>query len=306
MPVGYMQNKGVIYAFLAYAGWGLISIYWKQINPGIDAVQITSHRIFWSLLTLFLMLAFKGGFKGLIVQIKDKKHLWTFALAAILLTSNWTIYIYAVVSGHIIETSLGYFINPLVNVLIGVIFFNEKMRKLQWIAVIVASVGVIYLSIALNAVPIIPLALALTFGFYGLVKKKVNADSMIGLTLETGFMFIPALILLIIAEVNATSANSSFFSASIVDQLLLIGAGLITTVPLIWFANAVKSVPMSTIGFIQYLTPTITFLIGLLIYQEPFKPVKLVGYSIVWVGVLIFILDNVRNRVRLRRSTSNA
>ena len=119
-----MQNKGIIYAFLAYAGWGLISIYWKQINPGIDAVQITSHRIFWSLLTLFLMLAFKGGFKGLIDRLKDVKHLWTFALAAILLTSNWTLYIYAVVTGHIIETSLGYFINPLINVLIGVIFFN--------------------------------------------------------------------------------------------------------------------------------------------------------------------------------------
>jgi len=297
-----MQNKGIIYAFLAYAGWGLISIYWKQINSGIDAVQITSHRIFWSLLTLILMLAFKGGFKGLIVQLKDRKHLWTFALAAILLTSNWTIYIYAVVSGHIIETSLGYFINPLINVLIGVIFFNEKMRKLQWIAVGIASVGVIYLSIALKAVPIIPLALALTFGFYGLVKKKVNADSMVGLTLETGFMFIPALILLIIAEVNAPSANRSFFTASIVDQIFLIGAGVITTVPLIWFANAVKSVPMSTVGFIQYLTPTITFLIGLFIYHEPFKPVKMVGYSIVWFGVLIFILDNVLNRVRLRRS----
>lgn len=301
---GNMKNKGIVYAFLAYGGWALISIYWKQINPGIDAVQITSHRIFWSFFTLLIMLAFTSGYGGLINQLRTKKQLWTFALAAILLTSNWTLYIYAVISGRIIETSLGYFINPLVNVLIGVIFFNEKMRRLQWLAVAVASVGVLYLTIALKAVPIIPLGLALTFGLYGLVKKKVQADSIVGLTLETGFMFLPAIIILLFAESNVEAANQSFITAELGDQILLVGTGLITTIPLIWFANAVKSVPLSTIGFIQYLTPTITFLIGLLVYHESFQPIKLIGYSIVWIGVLIFILDNLRNKVWIRRSKS--
>lgn len=290
-----MKNKGILYAFLAYGGWALISIYWKQIDHSIDAIQITSHRIFWSLVTLIIMLGITGRYGAVREQLKDRKSLWTFVLSALLLTANWTLYIYAVVTGHIIETSLGYFINPLVNVLIGVFFFHEPMRKSQWLAVAVAAIGVIYLTFALKAVPLIPLGLALTFGFYGLVKKKVKADSMVALSFEAGVMFIPALLLLINAEMNATASAGSFLTANLKDQLYLIGAGLVTTIPLIWFALAVKSVPLTTLGFIQYLTPSITFLIGLLIYHEPFSTLKLIGYTIVWLGVLIFVADNLIN-----------
>lgn len=297
---GDMKNKGILYAFLAYGGWALISIYWKQIDHSIDAVQITSHRIFWSLITLIVMLGYTGRFSAVKEQIKDKKSLWTFVLSALLLTANWTIYIYAVVAGHIIETSLGYFINPLVNVLIGVFFFHEPMRKSQWLAVAVAAAGVLYLTIALQAVPLIPLGLALTFGFYGFVKKKVKADSMVALTFEAGVMFIPALLLLINAELHASATAGSFLTADLKDQMYLFGAGLVTTIPLIWFAKAVKSVPFTTLGFIQYLTPSTTFLIGLLIYHEPFSSVKLIGYAIVWVGVLIFVGDNIWNNRKKR------
>jgi chloramphenicol-sensitive protein RarD len=283
------KNIGNIFALGAYISWAVFPIYWKMLG-GIDPLQLSSHRIIWSFLLLLLFLFITKQSKDFLSQAWNFEMIKMYSLAGVLLATNWSIYVYAVTSGHIVETSLGYFINPLVSVLLGVVFLHEKMRPFQWLAALFAAIGVIYLTITVGTIPYIALGLALSFGMYGFLKKRSMLNSTFGLTLETGVLFIPALFYILYSE---TTGNPSFGTSSINFRLLLIGGGLVTTIPLIMFAQAAKLIPLSHLGFFQYVTPTVTFLLGVYLYGEPFDHTHLIGFGLVWFGLLIFIVESV-------------
>ena len=287
------MKKGILYGIGAYLAWGFFPIYWKLLHQ-VSAIQLIGHRIIWSFLLLFAIILITKQWTELRVNI-NAKVLQIYAIAALLVGANWLIYVWAVNANFIVETSLGYFINPLLSVLLGVIFFKEKLRIAQWIPVILAALGVAYLTYVYGRLPYIALSLAFSFGLYGLVKKLSPLGSLYGLTIETGILFIPALGYLIFVETNNTGA---FLHLGVTSDLLMIGAGLVTTIPLLMFASAVRSIPLWVVGLLQYITPTLQFLIGILIYKEPFSHNQLIGFGIVWAALIVFLVENyLANRV---------
>jgi chloramphenicol-sensitive protein RarD len=284
-----MDKKGLLFALGAYSIWGLFPIYWKTLQH-VPALQLIGHRIVWSFLLLMLILSVGGNIKGLAAKMTDLKILRIYTLAALLIGVNWLLYVWAVNAGFIVETSLGYFINPLISVVLGMIFFRERLRPLQWIPVALAGIGVAYLTISYGRLPWIALVLAFSFGFYGLVKKLAPLNSANGLTLETGILFIPALGYLLFAEWTGAGA---FTHTGPGADLLMVGAGLVTTIPLLMFAGAAHRIPLTAVGLMQYLAPTIQFLIGVFIYHEPFSSQQLIGFGVVWIGLLIFAAESL-------------
>jgi chloramphenicol-sensitive protein RarD len=208
-----------------------------------------------------------------------------YLLSAVLIGVNWLTYVWAVNAGFIVETSLGYFINPLLSVLMGVIFLRERLRLWQWLPLGLAAAGVLYLTLAYGALPWIALILAFSFGLYGLIKKVAPLDALYGLTLETGILFLPALGYLVYAEAAGTAA---FLHAGLGSDLLLAGAGAVTTIPLLLFAAGARRISLSLVGVLQYLAPTMQFLLGVLVYHEPFTQARLIGFGAVWIALLIF------------------
>jgi chloramphenicol-sensitive protein RarD len=287
------MKKGVLYGIGAYLMWGFFPIYWKLLH-GIDAFQLISHRIIWSFVLLMLVIFATRQFADFRAAAKSK-NLWVYLLAALLIGVNWTLYVWAVNEDYIVETSLGYFINPLISVLLGVIFLRERLRIGQWIPVVLAALGVAYLTYVYGRLPYIALALAFSFGLYGFVKKLSPLGSLYGLTVETGILFLPAVGYLLFAETNG---NGAFLHAGLRSDFLMVGAGVVTTVPLLMFASAARSVPLWVVGLLQYIAPTLQFLIGVFIYKEPFSHNQLFGFGIVWVALLIFLVENyLANRV---------
>ena len=290
------MNKGILYGIAAYALWGFFPIYWKLLQH-VPALQLLGHRIVWSFLLLFGVILITKQWHEFRVTLNTRTFL-IYLIAALLIGVNWLTYVWAVNAGFIVETSLGYFINPLLSVLMGVIFLRERLRSAQWIPVMLAAIGVAYLTAAYGQLPWIALLLALTFGSYGLVKKLAPLGSLYGLTLETGILFLPALAYLGIVQSNNTAA---FLHSGIASDLLMIGAGLVTTVPLLMFASAAKQIPLTMIGVLQYLAPTIQFLIGIFIYNEAFDQSRLIGFGMVWLALIIFWVENyIANRVPLQ------
>ena len=281
------MKKGILYGIGAYVTWGFFPIYWKLLHQ-VSAIQLIGHRIIWSFLLLFAIILITKQWTELRANI-NAKVLQIYAIAALLVGANWLIYVWAVNANFIVETSLGYFINPLLSVLLGVIFFKEKLRIAQWIPVVLAALGVAYLTYVYGRLPYIALSLAFSFGLYGLVKKLSPLGSLYGLTIETGILFIPALGYLIFVEANHTG---SFLHLGVTSDLLMIGAGLVTTIPLLMFASAVRSIPLWVVGLLQYITPTLQFLIGILIYKEPFSHNQLIGFGIVWAALIVFLVEN--------------
>ncbi len=278
------MNIGIILGIITYLLWGIFPIYWKALKH-VPADQILAHRIIWSLVIMLLVTIIRKQGKIFWRKVTNLKVIGIFLLASALIATNWMIYIWAVNSGYIIESSLGYFINPLVNVLLGVFFLKETMRPWQWVPIGLAAVGVIYLTVSYGSLPWISLALAFSFGFYGLVKKTTTLLPTESLTMETGIMFIPALIWVWIANHNQTGV---FLHTDLRTNLLLVGAGIATVVPLLTFAAALKHIPLSLIGILQYIAPTLQFLIGVLVYDEPFTSSQLVGFSIIWAALILF------------------
>ena len=290
------MKKGILYGVAAYALWGFFPIYWKLLHH-VPALQLLGHRILWSFLLLCGVIFISKQWNAFRATL-HARTVGIYLIAAILIGINWLTYVWAVNAGFIVETSLGYFINPLLSVLMGVVFFHERLRLGQWIPVILAALGVAYLTLAYGQLPWIALLLAFSFGFYGLVKKLAPLGSLYGLTLETGILFLPALVYLGVVERNNTAA---FLHAGLSSDLLMIGAGLVTTVPLLMFASAAKQIPLSMIGVLQYLAPTIQFLIGIFLYKEAFDHSRLIGFSIVWLALIIFWVENyLANRVSLQ------
>ena len=280
------MNAGIWYALGAYVLWGLFPIYWKWLQH-VPALQVIGHRIGWSFILLMIVIfATKQWTK--FRSTLTWRVLGVYLIAGLLLSVNWLVYVWGVNSGQVVETSLGYFINPLLSVLLGLIFLKERLRLMQWIPIGLATFGVIYLTWTYGSLPWIALSLAFSFGFYGLVKKTSPLGSLYGLTLETGLVFVPALAYLIFVE---NAGQGSFGHTGIGSDLLLVGAGVVTTVPLLMFASAAKRIPLTMVGIMQYIAPTIQFLLGVLIYKEPFTRTSLIGFSMVWVALIVFWVE---------------
>jgi chloramphenicol-sensitive protein RarD len=281
------MDEGLLYALSAYLIWGLFPIYWKLLKT-VPATQLIGHRILWSFILLTLVLIATRRWADFRQVSRSARTLRTYFLAALLVGTNWYIYVWAVNAGFILETSLGYFINPLLSVLLGVFFFRERLRQFQWVALGLAALGVVYLTVEYGRPPWIALGLAVSFAFYGLVKKNAPLSGLYGVALETGLLFIPALLFLGYQEWLGVGA---FGHSSALLNLLMVGAGLVTTVPLILFGSAAQRIPLSTIGVLQYITPSIQFLIGLFIFKENFNTIQAIGFGIVWAGLILFWVE---------------
>jgi len=278
------MKKGILYGVGAYALWGFFPIYWKFLHE-VSALQVIGHRIGWSFILLIAYVLLTRKWQEFRSLAFNAKTIGIYSIAGVLLTFNWLIYVWGVNAGFIVETSLGYFINPLLSVLLGVLFLRERLRPMQWVPVALAAIGVGYLTFVYGRPPWIALSLAFTFGFYGFVKKLSPLGSLYGLTLETGIVFPAALIYLAIMGINGSGA---FLHDGTFIDALLIGAGLVTTIPLLMFASAAKKIPLTIVGLLQYIAPTLQFLIGVFIYKEPFDLAHFIGFAIVWVALIIF------------------
>lgn len=291
------MNKGIWYGIGAYVLWGFFPIYWKFLHP-VPALQVIGHRIGWSFIMLAVYVLITKQWQDFRSVAFKAKTIGMYSLAAVLLSINWLIYVWGVNAGFIVETSLGYFINPLLSVLLGVIFLRERLRPMQWIPVGLAAVGVMYLTFVYGRLPWIALSLAFSFGFYGFVKKLSPLGSLYGLTLETGILFPVALIYLVVVGVNGTGA---FFHAGSLIDLFLIGAGIVTTIPLLMFASAAKQIPLTLVGLLQYIAPTLQFLIGVFVYKESFDFSHFIGFAIVWVALIFFAVESyIANRTPIQ------
>jgi chloramphenicol-sensitive protein RarD len=278
------MKKGILYGIAAYLAWGVFPIYWKWLES-VPAIQIISHRIIWSFVLLALILFVTRQWKTFRSAALSRRIVLIYLASAILLSINWLTYVWAVNAGFVVETSLGYFINPLLSVLLGVLFLREKLRPWQWVPIVLAAIGVIYVAFSYGQFPWIALTLAISFGTYGLIKKTAPLGSLYGLALETGLLFVPAVIFLAYTE---RLGQGAFLHSGPVADLLMVGAGLVTTVPLLLFSSAAQRIPLSTVGILQYITPTMQFILGIFLYHEPFNLSLLIGFSIVWLALLIF------------------
>lgn len=297
-----MNRQGLWYAFGTYGLWGFLPVYWKLLQA-VPALEILLHRMVWSLVFLALVLMVRGSWSELRPAFRSRRALAIYSVAALLLSANWWLYIWAVNSGFIVETSLGYFINPLVSVALGVFFFRERLRFGQWAAIALAGAGVAYLTVVYGKPPWISLGLAFSFAIYGLLKKIAPLGASEGLTLETALMSAPALALLAKWQVNGTA---SFGRLGLETDLLLVGCGVVTALPLALFAAAASRLPLSTIGLMQYIAPTIQFLLGVLVYNESFGVQRLIGFTLIWTALALFTAEGlfVRRRSGANRSQS--
>ncbi|MDQ5808779.1 MAG: EamA family transporter RarD [Actinomycetota bacterium] len=287
-------RSGMAAAVGAYLLWGLFPLYWPLLEPAAP-VEILAHRIAWSLVFLVIVLALSAGFGWL--RDVGRRRLWLLALAAVLVTVNWGTFIYAVNSDHVVEASLGYFINPLVSVALGVSLLGERLLPHQRVAVGVAFVAVLVLALDYGRPPWIALTLAFSFGVYGLVKKRVGIEGAQSLAVETALLAPVAALYIVWLEVDG---SGTMLSQDAGHVLLLLGGGVTTAVPLILFGAAAIRVPLSTLGLLQYLGPILQFLIGVLLYSEPMPASRLAGFALVWVALAIFTVGAVR-RARVAR-----
>ncbi|HOW31067.1 MAG TPA: EamA family transporter RarD [Bacteroidales bacterium] len=282
--------SGLLLALLCYASWGIFPIYWKLLKH-VPSDQILAHRIVWSLVFLAILMMFLRN-KLVIKYLRDIRIIGLLLLTGFLVCSNWGIYIYAVNHNRIVDTSLGYYMNPMVNVLLGVIFLKEKLGKLQQLAVFFAIAGIVWLTIYIGRLPWISVYLALSFGTYGLLRKKANLESLPALLIETLLLSPLAIGYLLFAEHQGIG---TFLHGGWLTSALLIVGGPVTALPLYWFGKAATRVPLSTIGFIQYLSPTIALLLGIFLYGEPFKTPYIVAFAMVWTGLILYSVSIIKN-----------
>lgn len=296
------KNKGLLAAFGAFSIWGLLPLYWKALSSALP-IEILCHRIIWSTLVTILLLVFWKRTDTLLKALKEKKIFFSFLLTSLLLSTNWLIYIWAVNSDYIVESSLGYYINPLINVMLGVLFLKERLRAPQWAAILLAAAGVCYLTFVYGQFPWIAIVLALTFGLYGLLRKLATLPSLEGLCLETSFLFLPALLVLLYLgshnELAFTEQNGTI-------RVLFVAAGIVTSLPLILFGHAAHKLPLSTLGIIQYLAPTLQLCIGIFVYGEPFPQEQMIGFALVWCGLAVYGLEGIMIRMGRKKARLDA
>ena len=281
----------------AWTLWGFFPLYWPLLEPS-GAVEILAQRIFWSMILMLAVVVAMRRRERLRRMLADRRTRWLLAVASVLITVNWGTYIWGVNNHHVIETSLGYFINPLVSVLLGVVVLGERLRRLQWAALAFAGIAVLALTVEYGRPPWVSLILAFSFGSYGLAKKKANAGAVESLVVET--LIIAPVALGYIVFLMASGA-STFGGHGGLHVALLVGTGVITVVPLLCFGGAATRIPLSTLGLMQYLTPTIQFLLGVLFFREPMPLMRWVGFALIWLALVLFTAETLRHRHRQLR-----
>lgn len=281
------EAQGYIYAVLAFVFWGLVPIYFKLIST-VSATEILAHRIIWSVVLLFGMMFLSRQFGAFRVLIKDIHKIKYLVLSAFLVSLNWLVFIWAVGHNMIAESSLGYYINPLVNFALGIIFFKDRPSFWQKIAIALAFIAIFYQVMTLGSVPIVSLLLAFSFAFYGLIRKQINLPSMTGLYIETLILFPVAL--LYFGYLVSTNDNAFVFPPNAISWLLIL-AGVITVIPLLWFNAAATRISLVHLGFFQYIGPTVSFLLAIFVYDEVLVPEKLTSFVLIWIALVIFSVD---------------
>lgn len=287
------HRRGMWAAVAAFVLWGLMPLYWHALRA-VPSLQILLHRIAWSTLMVGGLLCWRSGFEWLRAAFtRPGVAAWLLA-SGVLIGFNWGLYIWAVNAGHVVETSLGYFINPLLNVVIGVLFLRERLRVVQWASVALACVGVLWLTLRFGRLPWIALALAGSFALYGLIRKLVHVEALPGLAIEGGYLLLPALAALGWIEAHGQGGFLSLGEGyGIAIDAMLVLAGLLTALPLLGFAYAVRRVPLSTVGVLQYIAPTLQFLAGVLVFREAFDRDRAIGFAFIWIALALFAADGV-------------
>ena len=289
------MHRGIVYAALAYIFWGLFPLYFRQL-AAIPPVEVVAHRVVWSLAFLLVLLGLRRQWAWLAPVLRQPKVLLAFAASALLLATNWGVYIWAVTNGHVLDASLGYFITPLVNVLLGTTVLHERPRPAQWAALALATVGVLWLTVQSGHLPWIALVLAASFGTYGLLRKIAVLGALEGLTLETLVLAPLAFIALAWWWLQDSAAAAS---ANPTTLLWLVGVGPVTAIPLLLFAAGARRITMTTLGLLQYLGPTIQFGLGVWLFQEPLTALRLLGFALIWAALLVYSADGWRASRRL-------
>jgi len=283
------QNRaGVWYGIIAYTLWGFLPLYWK-LMLAVPPLEILAHRILWSFVFMSLIVIVSGGWKNILPVLADRKKLMLMFLCGFIVSANWFTYIYAVNTGHVIEASMGYFINPLVVVLLGLTVFREKLTRWQLTALLLASGGVMIITIQYGRVPWIALLLAITFAAYGLTKKLARVDPVTGLVLETFIVMPVALVYIASLE---TAGVGALGTEPWLIKFVLAGTGIITATPLFFYARGIEKTTFSMMGFLQYIAPSITLLLGIFVFKEHFSLTDLISFCFIWVALIIFTLAN--------------
>lgn len=286
-------RAGVGYALAAFFFWGVAPIYFKWVQS-VPAVEVLAHRIIWSVLFLLVLIAAQRRWRELITAIRTPGTVRMLMMSASFITVNWGLFIYAIQQDDILQTSLGYYINPLVNVLFGMIFFGERLRRLQWLAVLLAAAGTLVLALGADELPWIAIVLAVCFAFYGVIRKKVAVPAFSGLLIETTLLLPVALGYLLWLAAQNAGAFGTGWSIS----LLLMLAGVVTTLPLLWFTSAAVRLPLSLLGFFQYIAPTVAFVLAVFVYGETFTMAHAVTFACIWLAIILFSLDSWLARKR--------
>ena len=293
------EKKGILSALGAYIIWGIFPLYWKGLQH-VASEEVLAGRVIWSFILTLIFVVILKQWKMLLVDFKQlwqhPKSFWLLVTAAYLISLNWFLYIWAVNNNHIVESSLGYYMNPLVSVLLGIFFLKEKLSKAQVMSFIIAAIGVLILVISYGQIPWLSFGLALTFGVYGLLKKKVLVDATRGLVLETFFILPVAVAYYVYVYFHG---NISFLHTDIKTDVLIIGTGIVTAVPLILFATGAQKIPLYLVGFIQYVSPTIMLFLGVIVYGESFSGIDLLSFSFIWVALILFSITKI---IEVRKS----
>lgn len=290
MENSFELKKGYGYSIQAYIAWGILPIYWKLIDT-VPASEILAHRILWSFVFLFIVLRSKSDF-NLKSILNNKKLRNSLIVSSIMIGINWGLYIYAVNNDRIIEASMGYYINPLVSIFLAMVFLKERLDKLKIIALIFAVLGVLYTTIHYGKFPWIAMYLAFSFGFYGLLKKTTKLDSLRSLTVETLFLAPFSLLFIVFKGFKGTGQIST---GSIKIDILLIVAGIVTTMPLLWFSKGAKRIPLTSVGFLQYIAPSLMLILGIFVYKEKFTKEHFVSFGLIWIALILYSISLIRS-----------
>jgi chloramphenicol-sensitive protein RarD len=283
----------LIYTTGAFLLWGVVPIYWKMLQQ-VPALEILAHRVLWGFVCVAVWMTFRGRWPDLRAVFRRPRTVTALLASTVFIAVNWGLFIYAIVTDRVLATSLGYYINPLVNVLLGLFVLGERLNRRQWIAVALAALAVVLLTLQAGELPWISLALPACFGLYSLLRKTVHADAVVGLTFETAALAPLAVALLVRQELSGVGALGH---QGLGTDLLLIAAGIVTAVPLILFTLGVRRIPLSTAGLLQYIAPTCTFLLAVLLYHEPFSTAHAVSFGLIWTALIIYSFD-LRSRLK--------
>ena len=285
-------RRGLLYGGSAYFLWGLFPLYWPLLKPA-STIEILAERMAWSLIVVVVILRLTGGFAGVRAVLRTPRQRRFLLGAAVVITVNWGTYIWGVNTHHVVETSLGYFINPLFTILLGVLVLGERLRRMQWVAVGIGAAAVVVIAIDYGRPPWIALILATSFGLYGFFKKQAGVGAVDSLAVETGALFLPALATL---AVIGAQGNLAFGRHGAPNALLLAGTGVVTIIPLLFFAASTRRLPLSVVGLLQYLAPVLQFAVGVGIRHESTPAAELVGFGLVWTALIVLTVDSLRSQ----------